>query len=293
MTLWAAVMFVVMSGVSKLHYYKKNIGDYRSATAHLSLLEHGVYNWLLDTYYLNEKPLPLNERELFRMSLARTEDEKNAVRDILVEFFVETENGWVHNRCESEVKAYHAKAETNRKNGGNGGRPKKQAKENPNGSQDNREETQSVNSGIPQETLTKNQEPLTKNQEPIFKREDANSEISDPRFDLSLNDVNTKLQMGGLKPITQEELQSLLVKLQSSYGHKTQMVKNQILGKAFEWIERQQRTPLQQPRAQVSKSTAQTLAEQRAAMSQNQYQGQIIDVGEPKKPLMIEEVGRA
>ncbi len=139
-----------------MHYYKKNIGDYRSATAHLSLLEHGVYNWLLDTYYLNEKPLPLNERELFRMALARTKDEKNAVRDILIEFFVETENGWVHNRCESEVKAYHAKAETNRKNGGNGGRPKKQAKENPNGFQMNDKETQSVNFGIPQETLTKN-----------------------------------------------------------------------------------------------------------------------------------------
>lgn len=115
----------------------------------------------------------------------------------------------------------------------------------------------------------------------------------DSRFDLSLDDVNTKLQMGGLKPITQEYLQPLLVKLQSSYGHKTQMVKNQILGKAFEWIERQQRTPLQQINTSVTKTTAHTLAEQRAAMSLNQHQGQIIDVGEPKKPLMIEEVGRA
>lgn len=59
-----------------MHYYQKNIGDYRSATAHLSLLEHGVYNWLIDTYYSNEQPLPLDERVLFRMSLARSEDEK-------------------------------------------------------------------------------------------------------------------------------------------------------------------------------------------------------------------------
>ncbi len=44
-----------------MYHDKKNIGDYRSATAHLTLLEHGVYNWLLDTYYLNEKRSPKNE----------------------------------------------------------------------------------------------------------------------------------------------------------------------------------------------------------------------------------------
>lgn len=163
-----------------MHYYKKNIGDYRSATAHLTLLEHGVYNWLLDTYYLNEKPLPNNERELFRLALARTEDEKQAVRDVLDEYFENTENGWVHNRCESEIKAYHAKAETNRKNGGKGGRPKYESEQQSSGNpeqnppsvpqdqdsdnSENPQETQSVNSGNPQKTLTTNHKPLTKNQ---------------------------------------------------------------------------------------------------------------------------------
>ena len=160
-----------------MYYYKKNIGDYRSATAHLTLLEHGVYNWLLDTYYLNEKPLPKNERELFRTVLARTEDEKQAVRDVLDEFFENTENGWIHNRCKSELKTYQAKAESNRKNGAKGGRPKTETKQQENENQsanqqntpqenesDNSEipkETQSVNSGNPQKTLTKNHKPLT------------------------------------------------------------------------------------------------------------------------------------
>lgn len=119
----------------------------------------------------------------------------------------------------------------------------------------------------------------------------------DSRFDLSLNDVNTKLQMGGLKPISQEDLQSLLVKLQSSYGHKTQMVKNQILGKAFEWIERQQRTPLQQPKAQGS--THQTAAQRTASEMDRWKQGiqqalsnEEIDVT-PKKTFLIEEMGNA
>ena len=75
-----------------------------------------------------------------------------------------------------------------------------------------------------------------------------NPDNQDSRFDLSLFDVNTRLQMGGLKPISQDELNILIIKLQDAYSHKHQMVKNQILGKAFEWIERQQKTPLAQPK---------------------------------------------
>lgn len=47
---------------------------------------------------------------------------------------------------------------------------------------------------------------------------------------------------------TEDELNILIIKLQDAYSHKHQMVKNQILGKAFEWIERQQKTPLAQPK---------------------------------------------
>ncbi|RLL28845.1 DUF1376 domain-containing protein [Acinetobacter cumulans] len=223
-----------------MHYYKKNIGDYRSATAHLSLLEHGVYNWLLDTYYLNEKPLPLNERELFRMALARTEDEKNAVRDILIEFFVETENGWVHNRCESEVKAYHAKAETNRKNGGNGGRPKKQAKENPNGFQMNDKETHSVNSGIPQETLTKNQEPLTINQDNTHTN--AQEDFSEsagwkPNLDQLADALkSTKYSQRVQEILSMEDFQFHLGNFNTHHENNHQLTDNQKLRKFAQWI---------------------------------------------------------
>jgi len=40
-----------------LHYYTFNIGDYRRDTGHLSLLEHGIYRQLIDSYYLSEKPI--------------------------------------------------------------------------------------------------------------------------------------------------------------------------------------------------------------------------------------------
>ena len=118
-----------------------------------------------------------------------------------------------------------------------------------------------------------------------------NTENRDPRFDLSLSDVNTRLSMAGLKNISQHDLNVLLIQLQDAYSHKKQMVKNQILGKAFEWIKRQQETPLKTPSQSITKTTAQILAEQRAAM--DRQQGQIIDVGEPKKSLLIEGVGRA
>ena len=39
-------------------WYKRFIADYKRDTGHLSMLEHGAYQALLDTYYLTEKPLP-------------------------------------------------------------------------------------------------------------------------------------------------------------------------------------------------------------------------------------------
>ena len=64
-------------------------------------------------------------------------------------------------------------------------------------------------------------------------------------FDLSV--VNTKLKMRGLKEISQDELNKLQDDLKSEYGHKNQMVKNQILGKLAQWVERRQTTPLIKP----------------------------------------------
>ena len=231
-----------------MHYYKKNIGDYRSATAHLSLLEHGVYNWLLDTYYLNEKPLPLNDRELFRMALARTDEEKESVRDILAEFFVESENGWVHNRCESEVKAYHAKAETNRKNGGNGGRPKKETTKNQDGSQinsqvssnDNQEKTQSVNSGNSQETLTINQEPLTINQENTHTNtheENSNVEVWNPNIE-SLSSIlkTTKHSQRVSEILSMEDFKFHLGNFNTHHENNHQITDNQKHRKFAQWI---------------------------------------------------------
>lgn len=74
---------------------------------HLSLLEHGVYNQLLDWYYLDEQPLPKDNRTLFRRLSARTEAEQQAVLDVLSEMFVQTDGGWVQKRVEREIAQHH------------------------------------------------------------------------------------------------------------------------------------------------------------------------------------------
>lgn len=143
-----------------MNYYSHHIGDYLIDTAHLSILEDGVYRRLMDRYYAMEAPLTNDETALFRVIRARSEEEKEAVRCVLSEFFTLTEAGWTHKRCDEEIAAYQMKSEANKANGIRGGRPRK-VKEEP---KENPEITQSVSENNPVITLTKNQEPITNNQ---------------------------------------------------------------------------------------------------------------------------------
>ena len=95
-----------------MHYYQYNIADYRKDTTHLTLLEHGCYRQLLDQYYLDEKPLPADEDKLFRLFNARTEDEKNAIRNVLNDFWTKTEDGYVQGRSKTEIELYKDRLET-------------------------------------------------------------------------------------------------------------------------------------------------------------------------------------
>lgn len=127
---------------------------------HLSLLEHGVYNQMLDWYYLDEKPLPSDNRTLFRRLSANTEDEQKAVIDVLQEMFDQTDLGWVHKRVEREIMQYKAKAEQARNAGRLGGRPLKKGI----GSENNRDGFEKK----PDAKLTANREPLTANRKPLI-----------------------------------------------------------------------------------------------------------------------------
>jgi uncharacterized protein YdaU (DUF1376 family) len=145
-----------------MYHYQKNIGDYRSATMHLSLLEHGVYNQLLDWYYLDEQPLPADNRTLFRRLSARSEVEQQAVLDVLSEMFVQSDVGWSHKRVDREITQYKERARQAREAGKLGGRPPKKGV----GSENNRDGFEKEATAKP----TANREPLTDNQEPEEKK---------------------------------------------------------------------------------------------------------------------------
>jgi len=138
-----------------MHYYQFNIGDYRADTAHLTLLEHGIYRQLLDWYYLDETPIPKETQVVYRRLSARTQDERDAVDSVLNDFFYLTD-AYHHQRCDDEIRQYKHKAKVNRENGKRGGRPAK---------------TQSVKSDNPNESESNpNYKSITNNHKPIKKR---------------------------------------------------------------------------------------------------------------------------
>jgi len=92
-----------------MHYYQFNIGDYQSHTSHLSEMEDLVYRRLLDWYYLHETPIPLDEAEVSRQIRMRSHTESIAI--VLREYFVCTENGWIHHRANKEIAKADEKSE--------------------------------------------------------------------------------------------------------------------------------------------------------------------------------------
>ena len=94
-----------------MHYYPFNIGDYRRDTGHLSLLEHGIYRSLLDTYYLDESPLCGDDATLMRTHCIRTEEEVLAFQNVLKDFFRSVKKGYIHKGCEENISKYRAKSD--------------------------------------------------------------------------------------------------------------------------------------------------------------------------------------
>jgi uncharacterized protein YdaU (DUF1376 family) len=92
-----------------MHYYQFNIGDYQSHTSHLSEIEDLVYRRLLDWYYLHECPIPLDESEVSRQIRMRSHTESIAI--VLREYFVCTEEGWIHHRANKEIAKADEKSE--------------------------------------------------------------------------------------------------------------------------------------------------------------------------------------
>jgi uncharacterized protein YdaU (DUF1376 family) len=97
-----------------VNYYPFHIGDYLSATRHLSWEEDAAYRRLLDVYYTSEKPLSLELRAVCRLVLATTDSQREAVQTVLEEFFERTDAGWVNRRADAEITAMQEKQQIQR-----------------------------------------------------------------------------------------------------------------------------------------------------------------------------------
>jgi len=108
-----------------VHYYKRNLGDYSKKAGRLSILQHGVYNLLIDACYDREK-FPTLE-EAIDWTWAGTTEEIEAVKFVLSKFF-KLENGvYVQGRIQEEITEYHEFCAQQEAKGKLGGRPKGKA----------------------------------------------------------------------------------------------------------------------------------------------------------------------
>ena len=100
-----------------MNHYPHHIGDFNSATLHLTFVERALYRELLDLYYDTERPLNSDVKKLARRVRAVTDEQRAALDIVLEEFFTLCEDGWHNERCDAEIAAYHQKQEQQRKAG--------------------------------------------------------------------------------------------------------------------------------------------------------------------------------
>jgi uncharacterized protein YdaU (DUF1376 family) len=143
-----------------LHYYRFNIADYRKDTSHLSPIEHYIYRYLLDWLYLDESPIQDDKKSILRR-LSLCEDELPSLENVLNDFFVLAENGWMNKRVMIEVAEYAEYLNKQKINGSKGGRPRK-----PNAKQWDNDGLGMECQAKPRKSLTTNHKPITKNHKP-------------------------------------------------------------------------------------------------------------------------------
>lgn len=91
-----------------MNYFELHLGDYEAATAHLTALEDGIYCRLLRIYYRTEKPLPADLKQICRLARAQAKPEREAVEQVLADFFELREDGWHQARCDAEIERFKA-----------------------------------------------------------------------------------------------------------------------------------------------------------------------------------------
>jgi len=185
-----------------MHYYQFNIADYRKDTYPLTPVQHMMYRWLIDEYYLNEQPLN-NDMPKLLWKLGMDESYRADLELILENFFepasdddydaIPNENQaqileypelcqyWIHQRIEADIAEYHTNIEKKSRAGKASGK----ARERKLNTWSTHDE-QNANSV----ELTINHKPITNNHKPDKDILPENLKISMPP-DFKLNETNS------------------------------------------------------------------------------------------------------
>lgn len=94
-------------------YINFHIGDWISSTRLLTATERGVYFDLLTQYYVDEGPLMRSQCD--RISRAYADEEREAMRYVLNEFFEDREDGYHCARCDRDIAACREKSKNAQK----------------------------------------------------------------------------------------------------------------------------------------------------------------------------------
>ncbi|STY99850.1 Uncharacterized protein conserved in bacteria [Moraxella lacunata] len=110
-----------LTGVD-MHHYQFHINDFNASTRHLSHVERALYRDLIDMYYSTEKPITADLVRLERVLLVKTDDEKQALQNVLADFFVvkklkgDAEPCYHNARIDREIKNYKHRQTSSNKN---------------------------------------------------------------------------------------------------------------------------------------------------------------------------------
>lgn len=89
-----------------MHFYPHNIPDFNNSTRHLTRVQRSVYRDAIELYYDKEKHLDVDICKLEKRLLCVNDEEKDALKYILEEFFIKTDEGYFHERCDAEILKY-------------------------------------------------------------------------------------------------------------------------------------------------------------------------------------------
>ncbi|MEY5097574.1 MAG: hypothetical protein RJA36_293 [Pseudomonadota bacterium] len=90
-----------------MNYYEHHLGDYDGATSHLSWDEDLAYRRLICLYYRTEAPIPADVKQACRLVRAASKPQRDAVQQVLAEFFDLRDDGWHNARCDRDIGAFH------------------------------------------------------------------------------------------------------------------------------------------------------------------------------------------